>query len=468
MDVDNQSGANRAPGNGSELNPPEAIIVIGAGAAGLAAARRLQRAGLPVVVLERANRSGGRIFTDKQAGYHIDVGAEFIAHFYDRTLAMAHETGIDRDIHHIPASSAILRGGRGYRVWAGPQASLSPLLAMTQKLRLARAAADLLRHGRLLDLAAFNRAVGLDTRTAAEYARERLSSELLEYIIQPTLAGIFYWTPERTSQAMLLILLKAAASRPAGMQLSTFRHGMGEIIGALASGLHIVHQATVERAEPDGDSGYRVLVNIAGERRALRASGIICATTASMVPQIFPTMSASRRAFFNAIHYSTNISLMVGMRKQLPEGTYSLLFPRRESSLLASATIQGVKNPAQVPPGHDMIALHMNGPASAEHQHTDDEALQVRILEELQRLAPTYHPGKAIDFQQLYRWPEALPEFDVGHFDRLQRFATGEIEWGSIVFAGDYLGGPFVEGAISSGEQAADRLIIRLRKARPA
>jgi protoporphyrinogen/coproporphyrinogen III oxidase len=464
MDVDQQSGANLAPGNGAELNPQQAIIVIGAGVAGLAAARRLQQAGLPVVVLERDNRIGGRVFTDQQGGYRIDVGAEFIAHFYERTLAMAHVTGIDRDIHHIPSSGAIVRGGRGYKVWAGPQSSFSPLLAMTQKLRLARAAADLMRHNWLLDFAAFERAAPLDTRSAADYARERLSSELLEYIIQPTLAGIFYWTPERTSQAMMLILLKAAASRPAGMQLSTFRQGMGEIVTALANGLHVVKQASVERVEPDGEKGYRVQVTIAGEKRTLLASGVVCATTASAVPRLFPSLRGSRRDFFSAVQYSANISLMVGMRKQLPTGTYSLLFPRRESSMLASATVQGVKNPAQVPPGHDLLALHMNGPASQEYQTASDEAVCQPILAELGRLAPAYHPGKAIDLQQLYRWPEALPEFDVGHFARLQRFATGEIEWGNVVFAGDYLGGPFVEGALRSGEAAAERLVVRLRR----
>ncbi len=64
------------------------------------------------------------------------------------------------------------------------------------------------------------------------------------------------------------------------------------------------------------------------------------------------------------------------------------------------------------------------------------------------------------------RWPEALPFFDVGHFKRLRSFENGEIENQEqpIAFAGDYLGGPFMEGAFTSGIQAAERLDARLRR----
>ena len=62
------------------------------------------------------------------------------------------------------------------------------------------------------------------------------------------------------------------------------------------------------------------------------------------------------------------------------------------------------------------------------------------------------------------RWPEALPMFEPGHFKRLRSFANGEIEnpKQALVFAGDYIGGPFVEGAFTSGVRAAERLHERL------
>jgi protoporphyrinogen/coproporphyrinogen III oxidase len=64
----------------------------------------------------------------------------------------------------------------------------------------------------------------------------------------------------------------------------------------------------------------------------------------------------------------------------------------------------------------------------------------------------------------IQRWREALPLFDVGHFRRLKAFENGEIEdiKQPITFAGDYIGGPFIEGAFTSGLRAAERLDIRL------
>jgi monoamine oxidase len=54
------------------------VIVIGAGAAGLVAARELSAAGLKVVVLEARDRIGGRIYTDHSLGSPVELGAEFV------------------------------------------------------------------------------------------------------------------------------------------------------------------------------------------------------------------------------------------------------------------------------------------------------------------------------------------------------------------------------------------------------
>ncbi len=58
--------------------PHQPVIVVGAGAAGLAAASKLGRAGLSVLVLEARDRIGGRIFTQQLGGYPVEFGAEFI------------------------------------------------------------------------------------------------------------------------------------------------------------------------------------------------------------------------------------------------------------------------------------------------------------------------------------------------------------------------------------------------------
>lgn len=438
------------------------IVVIGAGVAGLAAARRLTAAGARVTVLERGPIVGGRVATVEAQGCRYELGAEFLASFYTRTLSLIDELGLRAELRRIPSSAAVLRAGRLHSLWASARVAFTPLVGPRHKLALSYLFGSLVRHGPLLDLRAFHRAYPIDDASVSDYARAHLSDDLLEYVLQPPLAGIFYWTPERTSRALLLLVLRAGLSRPSGLQLFTMREGLGQIPRALAAGIDVRTCAEALAIEPLDDAGYRVHLRQGETCAELVCDGVLCATTASVVPRLLPWLSPERQAFFAAVSYSTTAQLAIGTRRRLPRGFYGLLFPRRETPLLASATIQTVKDSEAAPRGRDVICLHMAGPAAAALAQCDDSVLGEVMLSELRRLAPRYNPGPHISFQRISRWAEALPEFDVGHFGRLREFANGAIEQDGLAFAGDYLGGPFVEGAILSGEQAAERLLGRL------
>lgn len=85
------SAGARAPARASEPD----VIVIGAGAAGIAAAKQLQAAGRPTIVLEARDRLGGRTFTDSSLGPSYDAGAMFI-HWAERNpwTEIARELGV--------------------------------------------------------------------------------------------------------------------------------------------------------------------------------------------------------------------------------------------------------------------------------------------------------------------------------------------------------------------------------------
>ncbi|HMQ29848.1 MAG TPA: FAD-dependent oxidoreductase [Chloroflexaceae bacterium] len=438
------------------------LVVVGAGLAGLAAARRLRAAGARVTVLEREPVVGGRARTAEVEGCRLELGAEFLASFYSRTLALVRELGLAGDLRRIPRSAATLRDGRLHPLWPSPRVAFTHLVGSRQKLALSYLVGSLLRHSPELDLHAFERAHAVDDASISDYARAHLSEELLEYVLQPPLSGIFYWTPERTSRALLLLVLRAGLSRLTGMQLFTLREGLGQLPRALAAGLDVRLAAEAVAITPRPGGGYAVRARITGDELRLEADGVVMATTATAVPRLLPWLDPGRRAFFEAIAYSSTVNLAVGTRGRLPRGVYGLLFPRRETPFLASATVQTIKDPGFAPRGRDAICLHLSGPAAAALREHDDATLARLMLADLRRLAPRYDPVPQMLFQRLYRCPEALPLFDVGHFRRLAAFAQGAIEAGPLVFAGDYLGGPFVEGAVVSGEAAAERLRARL------
>jgi oxygen-dependent protoporphyrinogen oxidase len=280
-------------------------------------------------------------------------------------------------------------------------------------------------------------------------------------VLQPPLSGIFYWTPERTSRALLMLVLRAGLSHPTGLRLFTFRDGIGQLAQAMAVRLPLHTGWAATAIEPLVSGGFQVCAQHGPTPHVLHADAVVVATPATVVPKLLPWMGAARLDLFTAVHYSATATLAVGTQQRLPIDYYGLLFPRRETPYLASATIQAVKSATAVPPGQDLIALHMAGPAAAALHQLPDVALSRLLLAELRRVAPAYDPSAITVEQRLFRCAEALPEFDVGHFGRLEQFAAPAFTPPGLAFAGDYLGGPFVEGAILSGEAAADRLLGR-------
>jgi monoamine oxidase len=101
------------------------VVILGAGLAGLTAARRLDRAGLDVVVLEAADHVGGRTVTREVADVTVDLGGTFLGPTQSHAIALADEFGVVRHRTHDNGDS-VIRWRSKRRYFRGTIPSISP------------------------------------------------------------------------------------------------------------------------------------------------------------------------------------------------------------------------------------------------------------------------------------------------------------------------------------------------------
>jgi monoamine oxidase len=247
------------------------VCVVGAGFAGLTAARRLQQAGSTVVVLEARSRVGGRVWTQHLAdGVAVDRGGAWFAPYHDAALRLAGEVGATTYKTWVKGSH-LLVGNDRIRPYTGLIPKISPLAVLT--IALTQARVDLLSKGIPVDAPwTAKRAARWDARSIgswfdATHVRTTAGRDLFEMALR----GLFTGDLHDTSFLHLLFLVRAHGSLNAlfsiekGAQENLVDGGTGSIAERLADGLgdavrlgapvrSIVQERDRVRVEADGVS----------------------------------------------------------------------------------------------------------------------------------------------------------------------------------------------------------------------
>jgi phytoene dehydrogenase-like protein len=213
-------------------------IVIGAGLAGLACARALHQAGRRVVVLEAADRVGGRVATDSVDGFRIDRGFQV---YNDAYPEGRRQLDIDAlRLGRFDAGAIVAESGKLRRIadpWRNPVGALRAVLAGTVSvadgLRLAKLRSDVLvrlSEGTLDPDATVSRA---ERTTAEELAARGFSPSIIRRFFVPFFGGVFLERSLDTAATVFLfdfaMFALGRASLPSG--------GMDAIPRQLAAGL---------------------------------------------------------------------------------------------------------------------------------------------------------------------------------------------------------------------------------------
>jgi monoamine oxidase len=441
------------------------VCVVGAGYAGLTAARRLQQAGRSIAVIEARDRVGGRIWTEVRAnGTPVDRGGAWLAPFHDRAFALAAEVGVGTYKTWVKGAHLLVDGSR-VRRYTGLIPKIGPLAVLS----IARAQWKLDRAARTIPLDApwtAPRAAEYDAQTIAEYIercgiRKGIGLELFEMAIR----GLFTGDLNDTSFLHLLFLARAHHSINAlfsiekGSQENLIEGGAGSIAQRVASDLGDAVRLdspvrTITQHEND--------VVVAGDGFGVSARSAIVTIPPALVSAIRfdPPLPDDRATLYRLavagpesktiIVYDTPFWRAAGFSGQTAE-------PGSASEVTIDAT------PPSGSPG--VLASFTFGAVAERVQALDPDARRRAVLDALAaRLGR--RAAEPIDFVETAWWEEewtrgcSCAHFPPGlltRYGRLLREPFDRIHWAGTETATVSHGA--IDGAIRSGERAAAEVL---------
>jgi len=433
--------------------------VVGAGLAGLAAARRLREHGAEVTVLERAERLGGRATHDEREGGWFDAGAQAVSSADRELLALVAECGLAAELLPLrPVALAQLQRGVTVAIDPGGGRGIAglPGVRRIDALRLLRLERILARFGAILDPSFPEKGVRLDDRSLADFVRLYFGRSVLERWAGPFVACTCQAEEARASRLLFLLLLRLRR----WATCATLRGGLGTLAEAAAAPLDVRLGASAEAIEPGADGGIRIRVESAGAAPEIEADAVVVAARAGAAGRIAaPLLAPAERDHLEAVRYTPAVVLHATLERPLLPMATRVRFPHVEGWPLEVAAIEPTLEGGQGREGGPAaVSLVATAAWSRDRIDVPQETLEKELVGVLDRL----QPGASgwVRATQLRRHREAWPSFEVGSFRSLARLrrvlADRRAAGRRLYLAGDYLALPTLDGAVSSGRRAAD------------
>jgi oxygen-dependent protoporphyrinogen oxidase len=417
------------------------IAIIGSGPAGLTAAHRLQQAGHRATVFEAQNVIGGRTHAQHFGpGHHCDTGAGWLASFYTRTLALLDELNC-RDLllpRNVRGASNLLFTSQNGQVLPQPfspeSITESTLLTDEDKRRWRDYIAHLMRQ----QPDALEPDLSCDDRDAeAEFAP--LGENLVNLVLRPLLEGPFFTRLSTLSAAMARAWLRALQ----GCTLYQVRGGMDAPWLMLARTLDVRLSEPVARVRK-----LSAGVEVVTARAAYTFDGVVLALPAPAITQMLA--QDDQPAWLSQIKYAAHVRLYAAQPNPADaDFGVHLIPPGRLFSIEHFSGKRGAWGAC--PPYWQWALACAFGPASFDLLDMPDDEVMRALWQDCQAVAPGLFNLDQASVTHLMRWRWAVPIMAPGHY----RLLTNYTRQPPIVFAGDWTQQACVEGAVRSGEAAA-------------
>jgi protoporphyrinogen/coproporphyrinogen III oxidase len=456
------------------------VVVLGGGIAGLAAARRLEQlvAGVDVVIVERESRLGGKLRTERDGGFVVEGAADSFLSRKPRGIGLCQELGLgDELVGRRPqhARSFVKLGGELHPLPEGLTGMIPTNLdALAESTLLTPEGRE--RLGAEAELAP-DPAVG--DESIGSFVTRRLGREAYERLVEPLMTGVFGGDGERLSLAATFPNLRALelehgsvlrglaaqpapeAGRPPFLAL---RDGLETLPAALSASFERTRIVTGRAATAIRASGSGFRVELHGAE-PLAADGVVAALPAFAAAELLAEVDGELAGELAAIPYASSVVVTVALAEEdvaRPLDGYGYVVPRAAGSDVLACTWSSGKWEGRAPDGFALVRVYAGRFGGRDVMEDTDDELVALAREELRSLGVVAPPART----WIHRWPSGMPQYVLGHLERLDRIDAAVKRHSRLVLAGAAYRGVGIPDCIHSGEEAARSLAESLAPAR--
>ncbi|QWU43959.1 protoporphyrinogen oxidase [Bacillus sp. NP247] len=460
------------------------VVIVGGGITGLTTMYNLQKdireKNLPIdtLLIEASGKLGGKIQTVQKDGFTIERGPDSFLARKESVAKLVKELGLgDELVNNKAGQSFVLVNNRLHKMPSGSMmgipTQIKPFLfsGLFSPIGKLRAGFDLL----------MPRSKPVSDQSLGQFFRHRLGNEVVENLIEPLLSGIYagdidemslmstfpqiYQIEQEHRSISLGMRTLAPKQEKAEMKkgiFKTVKNGLESIVESLEVKIPndmVMKGTRIEKVIKLGDSYTITLSN----GKEMEADAIVVATPHKVLPSMFTQYKQFR--FFRNIPSTSVANVALAFPKSAIQrdidGT-GFVVSRNSDYTITACTWTHKKWPHTTPEGKTLLRCYVGRPGDeAVVEQTDEEIVQL-VLEDLQK---TMDITEDPEFTIVSRWKEAMPQYTVGHKERMKKLTTFmEKELPGVYLAGSSYAGSGLPACINQGELAAKHVLSHLEK----
>ena len=440
------------------------IAVIGSGITGLSFSVVLKKYGLQVEVFEKNDLPGGALKSVQNDGWLLEYGPNTLL-LKDKVVAdFLKETSLEKEIliaNEHSSKRYIVKNGIPEPLPASMwNAVTTPLFSLKGKLRIL--------------IEPFIRKSENPDQTVAEFVERRLGEEVLNYAINPFVAGIFANRPEELSLRHAFPAMHNLEAEYGSMiwgsfagakkrkeqgriprKLISFKNGiqkLPETLAALAGNIHVNHK--VQKIEKRTGGWF---LESDGREFGPFSKVILNTPLYHIGKSLFP-VSDNDYEMLQKVYYPPLSVMHLGFRKDQVEHLldgFGFLVPELEQRNILGALFSSSLFEGRAPDGHHLLTVFIGGGRQPELASLPTDKMLKLVLEEVEDLLGVR--GEPVFMDHVY-WPHAIPAYHTGYDEILRTFKNIEARNPGLHLAGNFRYGISVPDCIKNGIELADQI----------